>query len=197
MDYAEVPNEDKNLAHYYMPVHGVFKSTLTTTKVRPVFDASAPTSNGVSLNDTLMQGPNLYPQLPDILLKFRTHIIGFSADISKMFREIKLHSDERDSHRFLLRDENGQLKDLRMKRLTFGVRSSPYLATQVIQHLAEQHATSHPEASRAILKSFYVDDYLAGADTLEEAVHIRKQLCGLLKLTGMTLRKWRSSSDDF
>ncbi len=114
-----------------------------------------------------------------------------------MFRDVKLHHDERDAHRFLLRDEQGQLKDLRMKRLTFGVRSSPYLATQVIRHLAEQHSSSHTDASKAILKSFYVDDYLAGAETVEEAAHIRKQLCDLLKLAGMTLRKWRSSSDDF
>ena len=198
LDHAEeVPDSDRDAPHYYMPVHGVFKASSTTTKVRPVFDASAPTSNGVSLNDTLRQGPNLYPQLTDILLKFRTHTIGFSADISKMFREVKLHQDERDAHRFLLRDEHGQLKDLRMKRLTFGVRSSPYLATQVIRHLAEQHSSSHPQASKAILHHFYVDDYLAGAETVEEAAHLREQLCDLLKLAGMTLRKWRSSSDDF
>lgn len=198
LGHAEVvPHDERPRPHYYMPVHGVFKSSSTTTKVRPVFDASAPTSMGTSLNDTLHQGPNLYPQLTDILIKFRTHTIGFSADISKMFREILLHPDERDNHRFLLRDDNGRLQDLRMKRLTFGVRSSPYLATQVIRHLAEQHRDSHSEASRAILTSFYVDDYLAGAETVEEAVSLREQLCQLLLLAGMTLRKWRSSSDEF
>lgn len=198
LDHAEeVPASEKDIAHYYMPVHGVFKASSTTTKVRPVFDASAPTTNGISLNDTLKPGPNLYPQLTDILLKFRTHVIGISADISKMFREVKLHPSERDAHRFLLRDESGQLKDMRMKRLTFGVRSSPYLATQVIRHLAEQHHSSHPQASKAILQNFYVDDYLAGAETVEEATHLREQLCSLLELAGMTLRKWRSSSDSF
>ncbi len=198
LDHAEeVPDSDRELPHYYMPVHGVFKASSTTTKVRPVFDASAPTSNGSSLNDTLMQGPNLYPQLTDILLSFRKHTISFSADISKMFREVKLHHEERDAHRFLLRNQQGQLRDMRMKRLTFGVRPSPYLATQVIRHLAEQHSSSHPEASRAILQSFYVDDYLDGRDTVEEAKLIRQQLCDLLSLAGMTLRKWRSNSDDF
>ncbi len=193
----EVPDSDRTSPHYYMPVHGVFKASSTTTKVRPVFDASASTSNGVSLNDTLKQGPNLYPHLSDILLRFRKHTIGFSADISKMFREVKLHPDERDAHRFLLRDKNGQLKDLRMKRLTFGVRSSPYLATQVIRHLAEQHSSSHPQASNAVLNHFYVDDYLAGAETVQEANLLREQLCNLLQLAGMNLRKWRSCCNDF
>ncbi len=84
-----------------------------------------------------------------------------------------------------------------MNRLTFGVRCSPYVATQVIRHLAETHAESHPTASKAILTSFYVDDYLSGASTVAEAVRIRTELCDLLNIAGMTLRKWRSSNDSF
>ncbi len=80
----------------------LFGWTSTTTKVRPVFDASAKSSTGVSLNDLLYTGPNLYQLQTDILLRFRTHKIGFSADISKMFREVWLHEDERDFHCFLL-----------------------------------------------------------------------------------------------
>jgi len=189
----EVPNQQLPSNHYYLPVHGVFKQSSTTTKVRPVFDASAPSSTGASLNDTLEQGPNLYPLLSDVLLKFRIHKIGFSADISKMFREIKLHEEEKDFHRYLWQDSQGTIKDVRMNRLTFGVRSSPYLATQVIRHHAETHLDTHPLASKAILDSFYVDDYLSGTPSVEEAQKIRVELCDLLKIAGMTLRKWRSS----
>ncbi len=185
----EVPTQQMTSPHCYLPVHGVFKQSSTTTKVRPVFDASAPSSSGTSLNDTLQQGPNLYPLLSDVLLRFMTHTIGFSADISKMFREVKLHPEEKDYHRFLWRDDHGTIKDLRKNRLTFGVRCSPYLATQVIRHLAETHAESHPTASKAILTSFYVDDYLSGASTVAEAVRIRTELCDLLNIVGMTLRK--------
>ncbi len=114
-----------------------------------------------------------------------------------MFREVKLHTEEKDFHRFLWKNKQGHIKDLRMNRLTFGVRSSPFIATQVIRHLAQTHLTSHPKASQAIIDSFYVDDYLSGAPTVEEAIHIRTQLCDLLKHAGMNLRKWRTSDSAF
>ena len=108
LNHAEpVSHSDLALApHYYLPVHGVFKETSTTTKVRPVFDASAKTSTGVSLNDTLQTGPNLYPLLTDVLIHFRSHVIGFSTDISKMFREVLLHEEDRDLHRGVKMEES-------------------------------------------------------------------------------------------
>ncbi len=84
-----------------------------------------------------------------------------------------------------------------MRRVTFGVRSSPFLATQVIRHLASQHTDSHPEASRAILECFYVDDFISGSETVEDAIRLREQLCDLLCLVKMTLRKWRTNHAGF
>ena len=48
---------------YYLPMHSVCKASSTTTKLRVVFDASAPSASGVSLNDTLAVGPMLHPTL--------------------------------------------------------------------------------------------------------------------------------------
>ena len=109
----------------------------TTTKARAVFDASAKSNNGVALNDILETGPNLYPLLTDVLIHFRFHRIGLTADINKMFWEILFHDTEKDLHCFFIREPDGKLQDCRMKRLTFGIEPSPYLAMQVIQHLAK------------------------------------------------------------
>jgi len=44
---------------FYKPHHGVVKPGNTTTKLRVVYDASAISSNGKSLNDYLFMGPKL------------------------------------------------------------------------------------------------------------------------------------------
>ncbi len=183
---------------YYLPVHGVTKEASSTTKLRAVFDASCKTSTGVSLNDTLLPGPNLYPLLSSVINRFRMFPIAITADIGKMFREVELDPNDREYHRFLQRDtDTGTIPDFRMCRLTFGVTSSPYLATQVLLELADQEQSRYPEATTAIRQSFYVDDCLAGASTLQEVKRLGDQLINLLKEAGMTLRKFLSNSPEF
>ncbi len=194
LDHAEVvPPQDLHLPSYYLPVHAVIKSSSTSTKVRAVFDASARTTTGASLNDQLLPGPNVYPPLPDVLIRFRCHSSAVSADISKMFREILLNPEERNWHRFLLRATDNSIKDARMKRLTFGVKSSPFLATQVLRRHAQSHLDSHPAAARSVLSDFYVDDLLSGAPTTELALSLFKEIRELCSAAGMDLRKWRTN----
>lgn len=83
-----------------------------------------------------------------------------------------------------------------MTRLTFGVASSPFLATQVLRQMAKDYQDSHPKAAKIIMSAFYVDDCLTGANTVMEATEIREELNSLLAEGKMTLRKWRSSSQD-
>jgi len=58
---------------YVLPRPAIFKETSTTTKTRVVFDGSAKTSNGFSLNDILQAGPTVQQVLCSIALRFRTH----------------------------------------------------------------------------------------------------------------------------
>ena len=108
-DHAEkVPEEDlAKPCHqtFYLPMHGVEKASSTTTKQRVVCDASAKTTSGQSLNDILLSGPSLYPRLTTILQRFRLFDIAYSADISRMLREVSLHLDDRDLHRYLVRGD--------------------------------------------------------------------------------------------
>ena len=204
-DYAarghseRVPAEDlrkPEMETYYLPMHGVLKEASTTTKLRVVFNASARTSSGVSLNDQLLPGPNLYPHLSSVIISFRQYRIGMTGDISKMFREIGLHQAERDYHRYMVKATDGQLQDWRMTCLTFGVTSSPFLATQVLHQVATDHHDEFPRAADIITSRFYVDDVLTSSDTLEDATNIRTELNNLIQKVGMTLRKWRSNSGD-
>jgi len=96
-----------NSSTFYLPIHGVKKERRSSTKLRVVFDASAKSSNGVSLNDTLLPGPSLYPLLMKVLIHFRQHNFGLTADISKMF---SLNPPDCDFHRYLQEDQ-GSLVD--------------------------------------------------------------------------------------
>ena len=180
---------------YYMPMHGVYKESSTTTKLRVVFDASAKTTSHHSLNDSLAIGPTLHPTLDKILLKFRTYPVAISGDISKMYREVLLHPEDRHYHRFLWRAEVDQpWQEFMMNRVTFGVAASPYLAVKTLQQAAKDFGGDLPQASWHVEHSFYVDDLLGGANTVDEAISLYSNLRTILGKAGFQLKKWRSSS---
>ena len=70
LDHAElIPSTAQAQSEtYYLPMHSVAKQSSTSTKLRVVFDASALTTSGVSLNNSLLTGPTLHPTLEMILL---------------------------------------------------------------------------------------------------------------------------------
>lgn len=114
---------------FYLPMHAVTKDSSTTTKIRAVFDASAKTSTGVSLNDTLLVGPTVHSSLVDVLLRFRFHRVALIADVSRMYRAIELVEEDRELHRFVWRNSlSDTLRDYRMTRITFGVNASSFIA---------------------------------------------------------------------
>lgn len=72
-----------------------------------------------------MVGPTVHPQLMDVLLKFRTHRVAHTPDISKIYRAVQLTQSDKDYHRFVWRKNPDQpLRDYRMTRDTFGVAAS-------------------------------------------------------------------------
>ena len=140
-------------------------------------------------------GPTINPTLQDVLLRFRTYRVAVTADISKMYREILLHLGDRQLHRFLWRPgQEGPLQAYCMNRVTFGVTCSPFLAIRTLHKIVEDFGSSSPLASRHVKESMYVDDLLAGGDTVEEAVKLFKESRALLANGSFSLRKWRSSS---
>ena len=96
---ADLEKPEKDV--FYLPMHAVNKESSTTTKIRAVFDASAKSSSGVSLNDLLLVGPTVHSSLIDVLLRFRLHRIAITTDVSKMYRAIQLAHQDRDLHRFV------------------------------------------------------------------------------------------------
>ena len=179
---------------FYLPMHAVKKESSSTTKIRAVFDASAKSSSNVSLNDILLVGPTVHSPLIDVLLRFRLHRIALTADVSKMYRAVKLVESDRDLHRFVWRSDTSKpLQDYRMTRVTFGVSASSFAANMSLKRNALDHAMEFPKAAHAVETAFYVDDCLTGANTVEEAIDLHQQLLHLFIKGGFLLRKWNSS----
>ena len=182
---------------FYLPMHAVYKDSSSTSKLRVVFDASAKSSSGVSLNDQLLVGPTVHAPLIDVLLRFRRHVIALSTDISRMYRAILLPESQRDLHRFVWRrNERDPLKDYRMTRLTFGVSASSFAANMAVKQNAIVHEHSHPLAAEAVRDCFYVDDGLLGADSLPEATELQKEAQNMFAKGGFLLRKWKSNEPE-
>ncbi|XP_012162275.1 uncharacterized protein LOC105665488 [Ceratitis capitata] len=197
MKLVDSTSGNKGPGSYYLPHHAVVKPDSTTTKLRVVFNASNPTSNGVSLNDVLHPGPVLQADLIALILKWRFFKYVFNADIEKMYRQILLHPKDTRFHRILFRESvEEELMDYELQTVTFGVNCAPYLAIRTLLQLAEDISLKYPLASKVLKQHMYVDDVLAGAHDCETAIHTRIELIEALKEAGFPLRKWTSNSKE-
>ena len=180
---------------YYLPHHCVFKEDSTTTKLRVVFDGSAKTSNGISINEALMVGPVVQDDLFAIITRFRFYKIALTGDVEKMYRQVGLREEDRDFHRLLWRETSSSpLKHFRLTRVIYGVSCAAHLSTRSLVEIAKR--TQKPHVAKALKHSFYVDDYLGGANSLEEAHQLFTDLRQELLHYGFPLRKWSSNSQD-
>ncbi|XP_043502764.1 uncharacterized protein LOC122524514 [Polistes fuscatus] len=79
------------------------------------------------LNDILMTGPNIQNDLRKLLLEFRLHKYVATADIVRMFRQIKINKPYTDYQRFLWREHKDEnIRVYRLKTVTDGESCSPF-----------------------------------------------------------------------
>ncbi|XP_069979453.1 uncharacterized protein [Penaeus vannamei] len=173
---------------WYMPHHAVRHPT--KLKVRVVYDLKAK-FNGTSLNDHLLQGPDLTNPLIGVLMRFRHGHYAVTADIEEMFYQVKVPLEDRDVFRFLWwsdGDINKPVSDYRMNVHVFGARSSPSCVNYALRKTAEDHGEVFDEqAVTAIIQSFYVDNLLLAHDDKERLIKIIKDLIALCNAGGWRL----------
>lgn len=79
---------------YFIPHHALVKRDGDVSKLRVVFDASAKSSSGLSLNDALCTGPKLQIDIGELLLTSRLYKFIFIVDIVKMYRPISVRNED-------------------------------------------------------------------------------------------------------
>lgn len=179
---------------YFLAHHPVIRNDKKTTKVRVVFDGSMKTNKGVCVNDLMYSGKSVQSDLFDVLIYFRTYNYTLLCDIKQMYRQIQIHPDHRQFQNILWRDKaNEPVQILQLQTVTYGLNSSPFLATRCLEELALQERERYPLAANAILKNTYVDDIITGSDSIEETINLKIQLNELLRVGSFSLHKWSSN----
>jgi len=180
---------------YYIPHHAVVKRDGDTSKLRVVFDASAKSSSGVSLNDTLCVGPKLQNDLSELLLTCRLYKYIFVADIVKMYRQIKVREEDCVFQHILWRNSPEQeIQEYELSTVTYGLSSAPFLAIRVLHALDACTVPLFSAAKGVLTNHTYVDDIVVGRNTEAELSQVQDHTIGLLRSAGCSLKKWCSNS---
>ena len=180
---------------WYLPHHNVVNPK-KPEKTRVVFDCAAK-FHGKSLNEHVMQGPDLTNSLVGVLLRFRQENVALIADVEAMFHQVRVDEKDVGALRFLWFPNGDFTKEPEERQMMvhlFGGIWSPSCATFALQRTAEDNkAHFKDDVVSTVKKNFYVDDLLKSVKSSEDAVGVYKDLKKLLSLGGFNLTKWISN----
>ena len=197
--YARKISEDREPLEgklWYIPHHGVYHAK-KPEKIRVVYNCSAK-FHGTSLNEQLIQGPDLTSTLIGVLTRFRQKPIAFAADIESMFYQVHVPDHQRDLLRFLWwpgGDLTKNVEDYQMNVHLFGAISSPSCSNFCLKKAAEDSIEEVGiDTADVLTKNFYVDDCLCSEETDYEAIQRLKGVQHACARGGFRLTKFVSNS---
>ena len=149
--------KDEVVRTWYLPHHGIYHPQ--KSKVRVVFDCSV-TFEGHSLNDKLLQGPDLTNNLLGVLTRFRPEKYAFMAYIEKMFFQVRFRKEDQSFLRFLWwlnGDLEQKAEEYYMTVHLFGAVSFPACANYALQRTADENEDNHgTEVANTLRRIRYV-----------------------------------------
>ncbi|KAL0832997.1 hypothetical protein ABMA28_001120 [Loxostege sticticalis] len=182
---------------YFLPHHAVVNEFSKTTRTRVVFDASMKTNLKVSLNDLMLNGSLPQKELFDIILLYRIGDFTFSTDIQKMFRNVLVNPEHASLQNILWRSHpSDTIQCIRLNTVTYGMKSSSFLATRCLLELTDRFGTDYPLASFILNNCTYIDDILYSTSDKLELLEAKAQLEAILQKGGFRTHKWASNSPD-
>lgn len=98
---VKVPDKDLHQNDgkvWFIPHHGAYHPK--KLKIRVVFHCGA-SYHGTTLNEQLLQGPDMTSSLIGILTRFRHEQVALMADAESMFYQVKVPPEDADLLRFL------------------------------------------------------------------------------------------------
>ena len=149
-------------ALWYLPYHPVLNPN-KLDKILVVFDCAAK-HQGTSLNDQLLQGPDLLNNLVGVLTRFWQEPVALMADVELMFHQVHISPRDCDALRFLWwsnNDLNSKPEEYQMMVHLFSATSSPSCANFSLRWTAKDNQQEFSkDAVNSVKNNFYVDDSL-------------------------------------
>ena len=180
--------------YVWIPHRPVFKDSETsTTKMRPVFNASLKTKKGTpSLNEASYCGINLMKDMTELLMLFRTNKYTYTADIRRAFLMIKfLKIQDRNRFCFFLKDGD-QLICFRFTTIIFGFNASPFILNYVLQYHINTFAND--ECTEILKNHFFVDNLVKTLNDEDKLIHLYKNSIARLGTGNFELRSCNTNS---
>ncbi|KAJ8955929.1 hypothetical protein NQ317_001799 [Molorchus minor] len=151
---------------------------------------SAKTDSSYSLNDLLYTGPKLQKDVVTMFLNFRLFAVAFIADLRQMYRQILLEKKRLAFSTYIM----AEVSTFELNTVSFGVKSSPFLALRTVCQLANDEQFSLPLAAEIVKKDMYTDDLISSVSTGCQAIILYRELVELFRRGGFELVKWATNS---
>ncbi|XP_045474900.1 uncharacterized protein LOC123680828 [Harmonia axyridis] len=114
-----------------------------------------------------------------------------------MYRQVLVQDEYQDLQRILWRPNiMEEIKQFRLTTVIYGTSIAPYLAVRCLHQVGLDTMEKNPMLAKVIIKDFYVDDLLTGANSVKEARKLKGQLQETLGKVHFNLRKWTSNSQE-
>ena len=154
---------------WYIPHHGVYHPS-KPGKIQVVFDCSDG-YQGISLNKSLMSGPDLTNQIVGVIPRFQQEQVAIMSDTEAMFHQILTIL-----LRFLWWENHNISKaatDYEMGFHVFGATSSPSCCNYALKRMEVDSKERYPsDVAQTLQRNFYVDDLLKSVSDVATAIRL-------------------------
>lgn len=166
-------------------------------QIESVPEVKAQSKADAYCEEFLYPGPVKLADLTAVLINWRCHRIAYMADITKMYRQIRIDESDITYQRIFWRSHpTDQIREYCLNRLTFGTNFAPSFAIMSLHHLAQLEREKFPHGAEVIANDMYMDDAMSGNSSVELALRDQCESISILKSAEMDLRKWVSNANE-
>ena len=183
----------------FIPWRTVQKNDSLSTPCRIVFDASATTATGRSLNSILAKGENRLVLLHHMLVRFRLYAFALTADISMCYNGTKLRPEHFKWQQYLWKEglePTNPTVVMVITTIIYGVVSSGNQSKASIDKLADyfvDNVSKDSLGAKVLKEDTYVDDIATSWASAADLDRVKREVTQILAQGSMEVKGYTVS----